>query len=102
LAVEEGGAKASSLGGIMDEKLLFELWREIYRAQVMTRCCAGDKNNKRVGERQEHFLRHSIDRHLDNGIRKDAAIVAFREVSYQNPHTREILKKYDEPVDIIP
>lgn len=78
----------------MDDSTLFELWKEIYHVRLMVLGCASEKKHRRTAGLQGYYLEHTIDR-LDDGLRKDAALAAFREVAFRTPRSREFLRRID-------
>lgn len=79
----------------MDDSTLFELWKAIYTVRLMIHCCAPEKRGQRTAEFQQHYLEHSIVQ-IEDGIRKEAALAAFRRAAAYTERSREIIRRIDE------
>lgn len=98
-AIELVNELTRELGVERDE--LFEIWKAIYSLRLMNETNAGvclqfiDKDtNHAVAELQQHYLEHTIG-HMPEGIRKEAALEAFREIAFKTPRSKEILGRYN-------
>lgn len=70
---------------------IFEIWKMIY--WLWLRLVGHNESNKNQAEVQQHILEHTIDR-MEPGVRKDAALEAFRDGALHTRKSRQILKKY--------